>query len=419
MQQTEGNKWSGPVMALALTLGAVLAALTGAPAPLRAFAVSGLARQATARVGRNSYRISGPYSYRNLSIFLLHSNAQDNRNFMTLPEGLKAGLVKVTERQQASVGELQISNLSDRPLFLQEGDRLQGGKQDRTTYASLVIPPRTRNVPLPAFCIEPGRWQENGLVDGFAATPSSSLAPLAVRRAARVEKDQGIVWDRVRETRIAASRVAVSGRIAGYAGPAGLQRVRVAGHLASRSAADMPRWSSYEGGSLNEVLDSPEIRRLADGCLHALGGVVDRQPAAVGVAIVLNGQIEEVNLYPGHALLRKLYPRLLQSYAVEMNVPSPTEKRPGRVSPTEIATFTRTGRAHSQSDEQIGSRNRLTIQHLDRSDLMISVYDGLPVHRQFLVRDKAHRPAPQGRSPVELLPEQEAGAHPATAGSSE
>src|SRR5688572_11021310 len=107
-----------------------------------------------------TYRITGPYSHENLSVYLLHSRTQDDRDFMTLDEGLKTKQVRITEKEQEDVGELLISNSSHRPLFLQEGDRLKGGKQDRTLYASLVIPPKAMKVPVPTFCIEPTRWTE-------------------------------------------------------------------------------------------------------------------------------------------------------------------------------------------------------------------------------------------------------------------
>jgi hypothetical protein len=193
VQDRVRDQWSGLPVAITVTIAATLGALAAAPQRIRSAAAGAIPGAATAVVARTHYRITGPYSYRNLSVFLLLAGARDHRDFLTLPEGLMAGLVKVTERQQASVGELQISNLSDRPLFLQEGDRLQGGKQDRTTYASLVVPPRSRNVPLPAFCIEPGRWQEESGIAGFIAPKTPSLAPPSVRRAAKVEKDQSAV----------------------------------------------------------------------------------------------------------------------------------------------------------------------------------------------------------------------------------
>src|SRR4051794_18836324 len=82
--------------------------------------------------------VSGPYQHENISVFLLHAENQDQRDFLTLDEGLEKDLVKVTELEQERVGELRFDNQSDRPLYLQEGERLYGGKQDRTIAVSLV-----------------------------------------------------------------------------------------------------------------------------------------------------------------------------------------------------------------------------------------------------------------------------------------
>ena len=51
-----------------------------------------------------------------------------------------------------------------------------------------------------------------------------------------------------------------------------------------------------------------------------LGPKLDLHKDAVGVAVVVDGQIKEIDLYPGHTLLAKVYPRLLRSYAVEAAV---------------------------------------------------------------------------------------------------
>src|SRR6266478_614713 len=106
------------------------------------------------------FEVTGPYAHENLSVFLIHSPHQDERDFITLDQGLKEGWVKVSEKQREEVGELQIENQSEYPLFLQEGDRLQGGKQDRIIIASLVVPPKSGKMIVPAFCIEQSRWRE-------------------------------------------------------------------------------------------------------------------------------------------------------------------------------------------------------------------------------------------------------------------
>src|SRR5436190_15093012 len=107
-----------------------------------------------------AFQVSGPHAHENLAVFLIQTGKQDTRNFLTLDEGLTKGLVKITEQEQETVGSLQLDNQSDRPLYLQEGERLQGGKQDRTIAMSRVVPPKSGKMNVATFCIEQSRWQE-------------------------------------------------------------------------------------------------------------------------------------------------------------------------------------------------------------------------------------------------------------------
>lgn len=240
---------------------------------------------ATARVavGDTIMRVAGPYAHDNLAVYLILSGAQDPRTFITLDEGLKSGVVKVTEKDNASVNELLIENASDFNLFLQEGDTLKGGKQDRTIYAGHIVPPHSPAQPLPAFCVEPSRWVAGAQGSAFAVPANAALAPKEVRQAAKYENSQDRVWAQVavqRET------------------------------LARSYNLDAAKTSS-----LNEVTEKPEVRNAAHEFTDKLAYALDLHLDAVGVAIVINGQVEEVNVYPNNGLLRKQFDRLVGSYA--------------------------------------------------------------------------------------------------------
>jgi len=122
-----------------------VSAPTATPAP---------AATATLTMDDVTYRVTGPHNHENLSIYLLHSDKQDQREFITLDEGLKSGEVKVTEKGNEQVNELLLENKSPKYLFVHEGDRVRGGKQDRTIFSSFVIAPNTGPQALPSFCIE-------------------------------------------------------------------------------------------------------------------------------------------------------------------------------------------------------------------------------------------------------------------------
>ena len=64
---------------------------------------------------------------------------------LTLDEALGNGSVKVVETGE--VNELKIENTGGEPVFIQSGDIVKGGRQDRTLTTSLILPPHSGEIP--------------------------------------------------------------------------------------------------------------------------------------------------------------------------------------------------------------------------------------------------------------------------------
>src|SRR4029077_9082287 len=122
---------------------------------------------AQAKVGT----LSGPFTHSNLQVFLIHGDTQlEERRYATLSEALERNLVVVKET--GNVQELTIENRSKTlTVFLNAGDIVKGGRQDRTGRVALILPPQSGPVPLATFCVEHGRWTRRGdeSAAGFSA----------------------------------------------------------------------------------------------------------------------------------------------------------------------------------------------------------------------------------------------------------
>lgn len=326
---------------------------------------------ASVQLNTTQYRLSGPYAYGNLAVFLIHSSQQDQREFLTLDEGLERGLVKVSEKPDATVNELLIENQSELPLFLQEGDRLYGGKQDRTVFASLVIPPKSGPMPIPVFCIEPGRWSAAASGERFRKGDNPALAPLQVRNAAKLAQDQSLVWNEV---------AVVRGMFGNFFL---LEPPQSSGASAS---------NGLQSTSLNELFESPAVLKLCQEYAQALERVLDDKPDAVGVAIAVKGRFVEVNVYPNHRLLRRMYSRLIQSHALDAaaredkgtTAPVPTQEELVQLLTAEVP-------AKNKRTQQINQANRLEIIELgvpekESGQLVqcVSYFEDREVHRQWV-----------------------------------
>ena len=68
-----------------------------------------------------NYRISGPYTHKNLTVFLVHGkDLLKGHTFLTLQEALAQKKVIVYETKD--VNELAIKNLSNQDIYVQSGD---------------------------------------------------------------------------------------------------------------------------------------------------------------------------------------------------------------------------------------------------------------------------------------------------------
>jgi hypothetical protein len=82
--------------------------------------------------------LSGSSTHENLQIFLVHGDTQlGDRHYATLSEALEKGFVVL--RETGNVQELSIDNQSkSTTVFLNAGDIVKGGRQDRTVRDDLA-----------------------------------------------------------------------------------------------------------------------------------------------------------------------------------------------------------------------------------------------------------------------------------------
>src|SRR5262249_25484213 len=159
------------------------------------------------------YTVSGPYTHKNLTIFLLRGAGQSqSRAPLTLQEAMKRKLVVV--RETGEVTRLTIQNRSNQDVFVQAGDIVKGGQQDRALALDLIVPPKSGRIPIDAFCVEQGRWSRRGN-EGVAAFSASdnALASKDLKIAAKVRNSQGDVWANVSKAqkKLAENMVVTSG----------------------------------------------------------------------------------------------------------------------------------------------------------------------------------------------------------------
>jgi ARG and Rhodanese-Phosphatase-superfamily-associated Protein domain len=280
-------RWSTLVGLAALT---IFGAAWGAA---RSFTVSASPRPAPPQ--RTEVSLTGPFTHANLAVYVVRGAATDTRDYMTLDEGLTARTVAVREKESgAEVNTLEIENRSDKWLFLQAGDIVKGGKQDRTIMTDLTLAPRSGPQPLEAFCVEHGRWTPSR--DGMAfSTNTGIVAGGSLKRAIQSDTpgSQQRVWQEVAKTE---DRAALAVRKTG--------------------SPLMPAAFSATG-TYNAIAEHETLSRSRDEYVSAVLPQIRKDPRAIGLAVAINGVVTSADVYASSALFDRLLPKLLSSYAFE------------------------------------------------------------------------------------------------------
>jgi hypothetical protein len=259
----------------------------------------------------SDYKISGPYTHNNLAVFLIHGRDKlAGKTFLTLQEALKQRKVVVYETK--NVNELAIENLSSHEeVYVQSGDIVKGGQQDRMLGVDLVVPPRSGKISIAAFCVEQGRWQKRGSEEVTRFSSSTErVATRELKIAANKTKSQGEVWNKVAEA-----------------------QTKLSANVGARVRAPA------SDSSLQLTLENRQVQETAAAYVRALAHVADGRRDVIGYAFAINGKINSADVYAANTLFLKLWPSLLKASAVEAIAELQRGRKFDAVSAAEVGAF--------------------------------------------------------------------------------
>ncbi len=184
-----------------------------------------------------------------------------------------------------SVNQLLLRNDSDRYLYLMAGEVIKGARQDRIIGNDTVIKPHSGWVVMDVFCVESGRWSYEGAkFEGTGKVGHSTL-----RYVAQSGKEQGEVWNEV------ATKRADLGKSAGIAALPG-----------------------EESGTMEAAYSSEQVQEMVKPYLAALADLPRLEPHILGVVVCYGDKMLATDIFGSETLFARLYPQLLESYAMDV-----------------------------------------------------------------------------------------------------
>lgn len=292
------------------------------------------------------YRISAPVSYKNLSVFLIHGKDTINhKNILTLQEAMEKGIFSVYET--SDVNDLQVENKSSQyEVFIQSGDIVKGGKQDRVLSITIIIPVRSGKISIEAFCVESGRWEKRGNEQsGQFSSSNERIVTKDLKIAANQSRSQGEVWKKVAEAQ---------------------------DKLSSNVGTTVN--SSASATSLQLSLENKKVVATADEYVNKLAGIIEGKSDVIGYAFVINGKINSADIYASNYLFKKLWLKLLKATVIEAVSEMQSGKPAKLVKITEIKQFMDDADNGKSKEKPVNSRNR-SITREDSENVVFEARD--------------------------------------------
>jgi hypothetical protein len=306
----------------------------------------------------SDYKISDPFTYDNLTIFLIHGKDQtDKKNILTLEEAMENKEFVVYETDE--VNELAVENLSKtNDVFIQSGDIVKGGQQDRLLAVSIIIPAKSGKIMIDAFCVESGRWAKRGGEEkGQFSSSNERIVSKDLKIAANITRSQEKVWNEVSNTQDKLS--ANVGTVVN---------------------------STTSETSLQLSLENKQVRENIDKYISNLGKIIEGKKDVIGYAFAINGKINSADVYVSNSLFKKLWLKMLKASATEAVANLNEKTKAEKVNAADVKTFLSDSEKGKSREETVSKRTKV-ITREDETNVVFESVDEkakLIVHKSYV-----------------------------------
>ncbi|OYT75436.1 MAG: hypothetical protein CFK49_03165 [Armatimonadetes bacterium JP3_11] len=288
-------------------------------------------------------------SWENLSIVPLLTDTVAEPRYLLMQDALAKGLLVIEEVSvSGSVNTIKATNKATVPVLLPDSEELVGAKQNRVLNVSILLAAQTTTL-IPVTCVEQGRWGTRSRLHqqalAFEASAYMLHAEARAMKARQVYRsratsgfahaDQGAIWEEV--------------------------------HRKQREAA-----AYSPTGALHDVYQ----RRRHD--IESYTSAFQSLPNQVGAVFAVNGEIIGAEVFDSPETFRKMFPKLLRSYALTAITSPHLDARSMRAAEVdEFLNAIANAKAESFQPVGLGVETHLNSQQVSGCALM---HDGQIVH---------------------------------------
>lgn len=145
--------------------------------------------------------------FKNMAVLPLMTALDDSPKYLILKQALDQHVLVIGEvSQEGRVPELKVTNKSDTPILLLDGEELAGAKQNRVLNTTILLKENSETI-IPVSCTEQRRWSyktqefsESGtvMIPKIRKMKSQTVSD-SLHESREYRSDQGTVWTSIDE----------------------------------------------------------------------------------------------------------------------------------------------------------------------------------------------------------------------------
>lgn len=222
-------------------------------------------------------QVGEPVAYENLTVFPVYYGERGfHVSLVTLDEAFEKKWLKITEVEGGQVPQVEVSNLSDKSIFMMGGEILTGCRQDRIVGRDVVLGPWHKKVIVPVYCVERGRWTYES--DQFYSKKNLGTTELRAEAQKASDLAQSRIWSEVSDL-----------------------------HVRGGSAGET---------RFQEVFEAEGAKRQIAVIEEKLADVPRLFPDADGAVFCVGDQILSIDVFRYESVFKALWPKILRSAAL-------------------------------------------------------------------------------------------------------
>ncbi len=276
-------------------------------------------------VAADTPRISSPAIHDNLAIYFIHGTSTPGPTPLTLNEAMASGAAVVHET--GNVNTLAIENTGNNEVFVQAGDIVKGGQQDRVLTVSFLVPARSGRIDIAAYCVEQGRWSARGGEDVKRFASSEKALPSREAKLAMLTPSKAAVapaapaGGAAAVDQMAQIQTRTANRTINHTSEPSRQSEMWSNVAkAQRKLSDnlgAPVAAAASASSLQLALENKHLEQARRAYVTALSSAAAGKDDIVGFVFAVGGKLNSGDVYASNALFKKMWAKQLEAAVTE------------------------------------------------------------------------------------------------------